>query len=385
MMNKGLITFSLLLLLLASPACREPFDIELREGDSSVLVVEGFVEVDGQESLVSLSRTAPLGRDESVLPVENALVYLEGEDEKTWDFKEASPGQYFLEEVLDPSQKYRLKIKLSGNEYESEFLTAHTSPEIEEVGFNQDEKGVSIYVNTQGGSDATYFIWDFEETWTFRSSIVSSYIYNHDRKWVFMRTPAERTDVCWRDEKSKGIIMESSHRYLGDFIFQKEVQRIPLRSEKLGRRYSIEVKQRVVDKQAFDFWEIMKKNSDDLSGIFSPLPSILRSNIRNVKDPAENVIGYISMGKSSRKRFFISNKEIHPWQISIADYDHCRPNNDTIPPHMYANTFASGGMVPVDAITRGPAVIGYTAAVRTCTDCTLRGTRKRPEFWVDDF
>ena len=385
MIQKGL-NLLIVFLLLAFNACREPFDIELDAADLSLLVVEGYVEVEGKESMITLSRTLPLGSEASLAPEENARVFLESNSGQIWNFEEVSPGRYSFGEALDINQQYSLKIRLSNNrEYASGYMEANASPEIDEIGFDRDEDGISLFVSTQGSAEAAYYIWDFEETWNFRSAVTSSFLYDAERDMVLPRTVEQRTDLCWKGSPSRGIIMESSKRFANDFIFRKEIHRIPLLSEKLGRRYSILVRQRVVDREAFDFWEIMKKNSDDLSGIFSPLPSLMTSNISNVDDPSENVIGHISLGASREKRIFISNSEVSPWRIFIDDYENCRYSSDTIPPSLYRGAFGGKNIVPVQEITEGLAVLGYTGGSRACTDCTLRGSKEKPEFWVDDF
>jgi len=383
-MEKHLLIICLAFFLLMG--CREPFDIELDQSGFSVLVIEGFIEVAGKESVINLSRTAPLGQAQSSLPETRAIVVLEDESTRTWSFTEDSPGVYTFTGFLDFNNRYKLKIKTgNGKEYSSEYIKPYISPDIQEIGYHRHEEGVSIYVNTQGDTENSYFIWDFEETWNFRSGIISGYIYDKDTDRVLFRTPEQKTDLCWKSAVSADIVMEHSRRFGDNFIFQKEIQRIPNLSEKLGLRYSILVRQRVLDREAYSFWEIMKKNSDDLSGIFSPLPSILRSNIANVKDPSESVIGYISMGSSTEQRFYISNTEIRPWRIFIPEYEDCTYSRDTIPPRLYQGTFGGGGYVPVEAITQGLTVLGYTGGLTRCTDCTLRGTKEKPEYWEDGF
>lgn len=383
-MDKRLINIILVFFLVIG--CREPFDIELDQSDLSVLVIEGYVEVAGKESVINLSRTTPLGQGLSSLPETGAIVSLENENTQRWVFSEVSPGHYSFSSHFDVNDRYKLTIRTrNGKEYSSELMKAYISPEIQEIGYNRDEGGISVYATTQGSDENNYFIWDYEETWNFRPGIISSFIYNPERDLVLFRTPEQKTDLCWRSVPSTDIVMEYSRRFSNNFIFQKEIQRIPNLSEKLGLRYSILVRQRVVDREAYSFWEIMKKNSDDLSGIFSPLPSILKSNVANVRDPSESVIGFISMGSSTEKRFYISNSEIRPWRIFIPDYADCTYSRDTIPPHLYRGTFGGGGIVPVEAITQGLTVFGYTGNLTRCTDCTLRGTKEKPEYWEDGF
>ncbi|WP_194776621.1 DUF4249 domain-containing protein [Pararhodonellum marinum] len=367
-------------------ACREPFEPEVTDIDFSILVVEGHIEIGDSETLIRLSRTIPLGSQDSVNPVRAAQVSVESISGQNWSLVQSSPGSYSGELNLPENQDYRLRISMpfEGQVYLSEWLEPIITPEIEQVGFTQQEDWVEIFASTQGSEENQYFIWDYEETWRFRPAIISGFIYDPEVGNVVMRNQDQRTDVCWLSSKSTGILIESSSRFSNDFIPRKEITRIPAQSERLGQRYSILVKQRAISREMFDFWEIMRKNSDDLGGIFSPLPSLVRSNVFNENDPNESVIGYVSAGKSSQKRFYISFEEIAPWRVVEPAYAGCRIYNDTVSISEVQGEFGSGSTVPVIGISNDMGfMVGYRGAPRACTDCTLRGTKERPEFWED--
>jgi hypothetical protein len=148
-------------------------------------------------------------------------------------------------------------------------------------------------------------------------------------------------------------------------------------------RYSIKVRQRAINQETYDFWEILRKNSDDIGGIFSPLPSLIRGNIKAVNSKGENVIGIVSMGKSTSKRIFIDVKDVDPWPYFIEEYEFCRLDQDTVLVANYESEFASGFRIPVIPVIVVTTTLGYRAALKQCTDCTLRGTNIKPDFWED--
>ena len=312
------------------------------------------------------------------------MVSLEAEDGSSWSLHLQESGQYLLLEPLPENQNYRLRVQTDGQTYLSDWLTPIITPEISEISFEKKEGDVSIYVSTQGNERAQYFMWEYEETWIYQSPYRSSYKYDVEQRDVVPLGPDDQlTFRCWNTDRSRQINISSSERYQNDYIYQKELLKIGSLSEKLGERYSILVTQRAVEREAFVFWEAIRKNSNDIGGIFSPLPSSLSGNMHNIDDPQKPVIGYITAGKSAQKRQYISRREVDPWRIVIDDYHTCAV--DTIIPRDYEAVFVQSIYVPLSPYcTESGGCIGYFASTRACADCSMRGgVLERPEFWED--
>lgn len=334
--------FAFLLIL----GCRDPFEPEIIGQDLALLVVEGYVEVDGT-SEITLSRTSMVKDTSAVRMITGARVFVSPESGSSfWDFEEVENGQYTFSGSFDTNQKYQLNIWLAnGERYQSELLTPIITPEIAELGWLQDNAGVEIFVSTQGGADARYFLWSFNEDWIFNAGVSSFLIYEDGA--VRAREENERVDRCWDATRQPRIVLQNSARFDGNLIVERELVRIPPLSEKLQRRYSIEVIQRAIDQDAFDFWEILRKNSDDIGGIFSPLPSLIGGNIHAIdENNTENIIGHVSMGRSARQRIFIDAADVFPWRVVIPDYEFCNLSTDTIPPNLVSSRFRVGLEMP---------------------------------------
>lgn len=384
-MLKKINHIKLILVLLILFSCRDPFEPELKDIPTEVLVVEGYIEVEG-ESVIRLSKTVPVRSTQESPVISGAKLYLLDSKNGRWDFEEKEKGNYFLNGKFSPLETYVLQIELPGRKaYKSENLRPIISPEIEELDYLRDQNGVEIFVSTKGNDQAQYFLWSFQEHWIFRPGVLTSLIY--ENKMVRRRIENERIDLCWNSNLTPKIILQNAARFEDNRILQRELVFIPNNSEKLTQRYSIEVKQMAISQEAFDFWEILKKNSDDIGGIFSPLPSLIRGNIYNITDETEPVIGFISMGKTSTKRIYIDINDVFPWPVFIPEYEFCRVNfNDTIPPNSIAleNAFKNGDRMPArELIADTGQLIGYLFAETVCADCTLRGKNTRPEFWED--
>jgi len=373
-----------MILLIFMAGCRDLFEPEVTDQDLAVLVVEGYIESDGELSEITLSKTNPIRSSQSFQPESGATVFLRSESGEEWVFQETEVGLYSFSGFFDSNLEYQMGINLlNGQQYLSDPLTPIITPEIQELGFLKDNAGVEIFVSTKGNEDAQYFLWDYEEDWIFRPGVRSQFIFNPLTKNVEFRKADQKIDLCWKSNEFPKIILQNASRFEDNTILQRELVRIPNRSEKIMERYSIKVRQRAINQETYDFWEILRKNSDDIGGIFSPLPSLIRGNIKAVNSKGENVIGIVSMGKSTSKRIFIDVKDVDPWPYFIEEYEFCRLDQDTVLVANYESEFASGFRIPVIPVIVVTTTLGYRAALKQCTDCTLRGTNIKPDFWED--
>jgi hypothetical protein len=172
-------------------------------------------------------------------------------------------------------------------------------------------------------------------------------------------------------------------------------------SEKFTSEYSIIVNQYALTADAYAFWVNLKKNTEQLGGIFDPQPSQINGNIHSLTNPSQTVIGYVSVGNVTSKRIFIKNQQLPAW-IPTQPYPNCGldsvylrylPPGATVPVNQENQRFnylKDGGiedpLIPVGAIIFIPIIgpeeiIGHSGSSRECTDCTLRGTNKKPVFW----
>lgn len=381
-MGKGISYIVAVILAFLWGSCRDPFEPEVTDQDISILVVEGFIETNGEESILYLSKTNPIRSDTSALPVTDATIILKSETGEQWAFSESDLGTYTYTGFFDTDKTYQLNINLSnGKQYVSDPMKPIISPEINELNFLRDEAGVEIFISTKGNDEAQYFLWDYEEHWIFRPGVISFLKFEDGA--VSKREPDERIDLCWNTNLFPKIILQNSARFEDNTIIQRELVRIPNQSEKLTQRYSIKVRQRAIDQATYDFWEILRKNSDDIGGIFSPLPSLIGGNIKAVTLGEDNAIGYVSMGQSASQRIYIDYADVAPWKVFIPEYEFCFVFGDTIPPNRASTAFNNIDRVPAREIFDGMFFLGYQASTKQCTDCTLRGTNVAPDFWED--
>ncbi|HEY9195951.1 MAG TPA: DUF4249 family protein, partial [Mucilaginibacter sp.] len=150
-------------------------------------------------------------------------------------------------------------------------------------------------------------------------------------------------------------------------------------------RYSVLVRQYAITSAAFNYFELLKKNTEQIGGIFDVQPSELTGNLHCINNPDEPVIGYVTVGAVTQKRIFIDRSNIPGNWVPDNPYGSCElhtllyarpiPNtNQSI--NEVANLVYPGFEMVIE-----PTGGGYITASSQCADCTLRGTSIKPSFW----
>ncbi|MCR6722468.1 MAG: DUF4249 domain-containing protein [Chitinophagaceae bacterium] len=250
------------------------------------------------------------------------------------------------------------------------------TPVIDSIGWTRGNDGVVVHANAHDDTgNTTYYRWEYEETWEIHSFFASGLIYDDGkvRDRVF---PDEERMVCWKDARSTSIIIASSAKLNGDRISEMPIVNIPNGHEKLAWRYSILVRQYALDKNAYEFYDLMKKNTESIGTIFDPQPSEIRGNFVCVTDPEEPVIGHVTASTVEEQRIFINSSQVPNWVF----VQNCPEQNVT--PDSIVYYFEGGGYIPYDTKEDNGNIEYYLASYAGCVDCTKRGGgRQRPSFW----
>jgi hypothetical protein len=364
--------------------CRTPYEPEVPATELRVLVVEGYLDTEGLKSELKLSRTAPLGASSAFIPELRAKVLLKSASGQVFPLTETGLGTYIFERNIDEKQSYLLEIELSsGERYVSEGLQPIVTPEIIDAGFKRDEEGVEVFVSTQGNANADDFLWTFEETWIFRPRIRTTYIYVPELKNVRDQKQSEQTSLCFKTEPSPGILLETSSRFKDQVVFQKTITEIPTGDERIMERYSILVSQKGLASKDVPFWEILKKNTEDIGSIFSPLPSLIGGNIKSLDAAKSPVIGQVSLGVIRQKRIYINQVQVSPWNYLDPKFNDCVIGEEAILAKDYQAIFGNGAVVPTRPLMVGTTIVGYYPSSKRCTDCSLYASKLKPTFWID--
>lgn len=375
-------------LLLTLVCCKKPYNPPASSTPDSYLVVEGFINSGNDSTVIKISKTVRLTNKTAVNPVLGATVTVEGEHNGVYNLLDnAGNGHYnsYTGLNLSPSQRYRIKIVIGNRQYLSDFVGVKQTPPIDSLGFNVQNGNVNIYVNAHDGTNKTrYYRWDYEETWQFHSKYLSGWMLDITTNSIVRRPTEKSIYDCFGSDVSSHIIVTSTEKLAKDVVYQNSVIQIPLSAEKVETRYSILLKQYAVTQQAFEFYQSLQKNTEQLGSIFDAQPSQLTGNIHCVTDPSEPVVGFITANNVQTKRIYISHSEIPDVPINYP-YD-CEADSAKTAGALQLLVERPVKYIPTLTIYSKPppyppVPIGFLYSTKECVDCTLRGTKQAPSWW----
>jgi hypothetical protein len=397
---------ALLLLVWMVCTCVTPYTPELK-GYESLLVVEGMITDESVPCEVKLSRSI---QNEDLVPekITDATVYVSDEaGVKTYLVNQGN-GSY----LTNPSEfrgiigkTYTLHIiTADSREYISDPAVMLPVPEIENIYYEKDaevsgdqseiQEGITIYIDTGPGSENSQYIrWEYEETWKFRLPDYKRYNYIHDS--VILPIP-DAKEYCWNAARSS--LVSTGYIANGD----DPIKKAPVcfiasaKSDRLTLQYSILIKQYSLSKEAYDFWNNLKQVNESGGTIFDKQPYPVISNITNINDPAEKVLGYFQVSASKQERKYITASELDElnlpsfkygckrYQVSPDDY----PPPFGLPPmtwdELYEMFMTTGGLTFVEPIyDENKALEDLVFTETICSDCELTGSAEKPDWWID--
>jgi len=373
---------SLFYLILIFTNCIEEFNPTAQEYEN-LLVVEAFLSNNDEPFEVRLSRSVPI--DTSVLiPESGATIRLIEEFGETYNLVEVGyngiyvyPGNINVE--IGKSYQIHLFTQ-DGKQYESSPVTMRATPEIDSVSFVYEEKpsadlkGVQIYLNTHDDENNTwYYRWEWDETWEFYTPYRSDHVFENGQ--IFIRE--DNINRCWKSSNSTSIEISTSKKLSQDIISEFPLLYVSTESDRLGDKYSLNVKQYALSEESYNYWIELQKITESLGSLFDPQPSIVYGNIHNVNDDTEVVLGYFDASSVTEKRIFIRRSDLPP--IRIPDYyQHCE--DSIVTRNMVQPMIDFGWMLAYESQDEFGGFI-YIMSSPVCIDCTFAGTNIKPEFW----
>jgi hypothetical protein len=378
---------NLLVLLILAAGCRKPYNPPAVRSTAGYLVVEGVVSSGADSTIIKLNHTVNIASKVTANPVLHAQVSVESDQGASYPLTETSNGNYVSPGLnLDNTRTYRLSIKTPDNkQYQSDLAPVVVTPPIDSIGFNivtLPVPGIQIYVDTHDPSNtAKYFRWGYDEAWAFQAKYISYWITNGTT--LVPRLTDQNITLCYTNDISSNVVIASSAKLQQDSLYQSPILFIPSTSEKIANEYSILLRQYALTADAYNFWVSLKKNTEQLGSIFDAQPTQLEGNIHCITNPAEPVIGYVSVCKISSKRVFIPRSLLPAWTPTYP-YS-CELDTDKTYTSEWYNDLVNNPKSPLIPTGPPPPALGYPAAfaysTRVCVDCTIRGTKTAPSFW----
>jgi len=373
-MYRALVILAFTVLSSLFRACTEPYYPHEDGLKTGTLVINAHLTNQPGEQVVEISRSAALIHP--ILDrVSGCLAELIREDGELRIFPESEPGYYWADLdtcFLQTGYSYMLHVTTAeGQEYESDFDKIRPVPHIDSlyylvetnfVGSDGDHiSGIRFYCDfTYDDEDYEYLRWDLTETYEF-----------HNPDLIVYDRSQEIHQICYITNELPTIYsMSLASLEFGTYI-KKPFAFVPNDQvdQKLYHKYSLLVKQYSLGPEAFYYWNELQKNSQEQGSLFDRQPALLESNIHNVNDDSELVLGFFSMAGVQDKRGFAIQPEglilkPNPW--------YCIPMSE--PPGGGNGIYVEAIMY--DSLYKGPVPIH-------CVDCReyRNSTHIKPDFW----
>ncbi len=388
--------FALVTITLA--CCISTFDPPNRD-HKSLLVVEGFI-TDGEFSLRLSNSLAISSTDYPATQiVSGAQVWVECEDGGRFDAVEIRSGTYNISAgTLEGNLRYRLRISLNGEEYESDWRIPQPTPS-----FNMNIVGSKLILNVNGEpTDPRHYYWSYNETWEISAPINATHYFGYYEgdygpynagyslgTWMtdslpkIWAHPNGRSPFyyCWKHDSSNGLLLGSTELLTENTLRGYELY--DLASERLSIMYHTKVTQYALGNDAYFYYNNQKKNSDETGSIFGPIPSEMKGNITCTTSPDTPVIGFIEVSKLVQRELFHSEQHTPSTAYSCPTF-----TNEEVLEEIK-------NMIDDNEIRRFTNSLYMTSAPPTfidtvftnlqCIDCRQQGgSKSRPEGWPND-
>ncbi|HEV2480744.1 MAG TPA: DUF4249 domain-containing protein [Puia sp.] len=369
------------LLVTTLTRCRQAYDPPAIQAANNYLVVDGFINTGANavttfnlNTSVNLNDTTATGK-----PVIDATVTLVASNGQTWPLIDSNnTGSYSSAPLdLDITQRYSLSIStLNGQKYASDPVPCYQTPPIDSVWWRQPGD-LDINVTTHAPAGNTrYYRYDFIQTWQHDAELQSPWTVVNGL--LVASDSSNQLSECWTTDSSTAVLLATSASLTQNLISGYTVNIIPNGDARLDIGYSILVRQYAITEDAFNYWQLIQKTTDNIGTLFDVQPTQLIGNIHCTTNPTQPVIGFISATSMQQQRLNI----LHTW---LNSWPHNEPGNT-------CDTMTLSGNAGYTLIWPNPGAYWWpyyfdanddlVVGSRFCLDCTYSGgTNKKPSFW----
>jgi len=378
--------------------CISPYEPDI-QGKSGLLVVDGSIIKGSETQVIRISRTSPISQPE-YLPVENCNVRIIDNTGNEFAFNEESPGKY-VADIDDALLIYNNQYKLvfttpSGDGYESNYQQLletdavdslycisedHYSPVTEE----ETTSGKQFYVDLDAPEDASRFYrWVLQETWEIYLDQEIWAVY--DGQTIKRFDPTDSLSRCWRTKDVTGLYSASTVN-----LSMNRIKKVPLHfvesdSPKLFVKYCATIRQYALNADAYDYWYEKERELKESGNIYAIQPSQPKSNVHNIRNPDELVMGFFWVASCAVKRVFVKNPAPSPTLTSCGSIGvYCESTNfKDITDRLYSALASYIGDLPDPPIyiSEKYGTQYWIYLTPWCVDCRWHGaSTRKPDFW----
>ncbi|MEO1010163.1 MAG: DUF4249 domain-containing protein [Bacteroidota bacterium] len=391
----GKFVFALFWIFLILEGCTEPFSPEIPASEG-LLVVDATITNELKNHQIFLSRSTQ-GEPEP-LAESNAMVRIVDDNQQQFTFMEISPGTYesSIMFAAEPNRSYRLLITTSsGREYASTPLLLPQVTEIEDIYIERTTSqsglnGVGIFVNSfDSTGNSIYYKYEYEETyrviaprWFPQELVITS-----ENPLIVEEVGRVGQRVCYATQKSNNLILTNTSGVGEDRISDFNVRFLSNNNYIISHRYSILVKQFVLSRQVFEFYEKLQDFSGSESLFSESQPGFIVGNIAPQDGGNDQVVGIFDVSSVSEKRVFFNYSDFFPDEDLPPFAEDCPFKTRFAPEFGELASLIRQNLISFNSenedrnpfANEGP----WDVQPRVCGDCTALGTETIPDFWEE--
>lgn len=342
MKTNNILYICLALTLLCLSSCIDEYEADIKDTDIDILVVEGTIK-SGLSRFV-LSRSVPLNDDSKAsnndylssikesyagpsygynsankTKVKGAQVSIICSDGTIFQGSEEAPGEYYIiTDSLNENLQYCVKISYGGDKYESSFTTPLRTPDIDSLNFvitgEKNNKGITIQTSTTPSSNSkrSYFKWLVAEYWEIITPEYSPYTFSKSTEKIISLPYeiAQKRHHGYGSNMRGPAIYGHNKDFNNGTIINQPLYYLYNNDHKISHLYCAEVTQIAISQGEYEFNNLVKKQTSNMGGLFTPLPAELPSNIKCITNPSKRAIGYVGASlNTAMRRLFINSHE----------------------------------------------------------------------------
>ena len=177
---------------------------------------------------------------------------------------------------------------------------------------------LNLYVSTpiKNNNSSFYFIWRMDHVFSF-SEVTCPQPPNPEGP-----PPTPKTCYAKRNYTDEDIRIFSGDDLYGDKLEDFKVATLDVRPlEEYFQKHFYNVAQHSINKEAYVYWETVKKISKSTGSIFDTPPAPIIGNVYCIDDPDERVLGFFEVSSVDTVRTYTFGHDLTPLAIS----DPCFP------------------------------------------------------------
>jgi len=371
-------------LIIITASCIKEYSPVIEAGDIKKLVVSGAILDNRQIQTVNITRTSPV-RVPDYIPVTGCQVTVTNNLGNSFTYTDMGNGNYDCQidqDLLNTGSKWSINIITpDGDIIQSDPEEITSNSKVDSVYYKREDiegsipgiftKGIRFMVDIDNDNkDSRYYKWDLTETWEYHADYPVIWYYDGEIHKVW---PPDSTNMfCWSTKHIPYTYTVST-----ELLSENKYKALPLHfvnnvTPRLVYGYSLLTAQHSLTKEAYNYWDHLKSNSQEQGGLYDKQPIAIKGNLHNLTHPEMEVLGFFYASSVKEKRIFVQNVPgLELEFITICSMRKLRLGLRELGPLDYP-AYLYGDMDDWSPIVMDPL----------CVDCTAAGGKNvKPDFW----